>query len=144
MQETSSEQVEVGATVHGAFDQFEAVHVAPDLAVTPAEEERGEHRVVIPAQARRKGPDLRAFGRGEQASGAVTSCEASICTKAAATRRASCSGGQLAPSAATQACSSGCCGRGLTSAFRRSQATARGDGTGAARRAVPGSDAPCG
>lgn len=50
VQETSSEQVEVGAAVRGALDQFETVHVALDLAVTPAEEERGDEGLFLRVQ----------------------------------------------------------------------------------------------
>ena len=49
--EASSEQVKPCATIHGALDQREAVHLPFGLAVAPPEEQWGEHRIVIAAQS---------------------------------------------------------------------------------------------
>jgi len=60
-----AEQREVGAAVHGALEELEAIHLALHLPITPSEDHRGEDGVEIAREAGGKRPELAPLGRGE-------------------------------------------------------------------------------
>ena len=60
-----AQQGKTGAAVHGALEQFEAMHVPFHLAIAPREAHRGQDRVVIAPETGGERPEFISFRIGK-------------------------------------------------------------------------------